>query len=93
MTLKEHDKHLANLNLAPILDSRVRRVKWLYNNSNKLLMVYPEKWVRLLVHRQDRRIKELEAFTRDVERLSSMKRFPTEQELNILSETAKSLLQ
>ena len=54
------DEMLNNLDLAPILDNRVRQVKWLYNNSNKHLRVYEEKLVRVMVHKLQERIKELE---------------------------------
>jgi len=59
MTLKEFDSHLENLDILPILDSRVRQVKWLYNNSNKCTMVYEEKMVRLIVHKMQQKINEL----------------------------------
>ena len=62
LTLKEFDKKLDDLDLAPILNSRVRQVRWLYNNNNKCLMVYEEKLVRLIVHRLQTRIKELETY-------------------------------
>lgn len=58
--LKEFDKLLDALDIQPILNSRVRQVKWLFNNSNKCLMVYDEKLVRLIVHRMQQRINELE---------------------------------
>lgn len=58
--LKEFDALLDNLDIEPILDSRVRQVKWLFNNSNKCTMVYSEKLVRLIVHRLKTRIEELE---------------------------------
>jgi len=61
MTMKEVDEHLDNLNIQPILNSRVRQVRWLYNNSNKCTMVYDEKLVRLIVHRMQERINELNA--------------------------------
>lgn len=38
-----------------ILDQRCHRVKWLYNNSNKLTMVYEEKLVRLIIQRLQKR--------------------------------------
>ena len=60
ISLKEFDRLLDNLDIQPILNSRVRRVKWLYNNSNKNTMVYDEKLVRLIVHRMQMRINELE---------------------------------
>lgn len=59
--VREFKKLLDNLDLAPILDSRVRQVRWLYRNSNKCLMVYDEKMVRLIIHRLQERIKELES--------------------------------
>jgi len=58
--IREADEMLNNLDLAPILDSRVRQVKWLFNNSNKCTMVYEEKLVRVMVHKLQDRIKELE---------------------------------
>jgi hypothetical protein len=33
------------------ITSQVRKVKWLYNNSNKLTNVIDEKFVRLIVHK------------------------------------------
>ncbi len=49
MTLSELDKHLDSLDIQPILNSRVRQVRWLYKNYNKCTMVYDEKLVRLIV--------------------------------------------
>lgn len=63
--IKEADELMDNLDLAPILDIRVRQVRWLFNNSNKCLMVYDEKLVRLMVHRLQERIKELESDVRN----------------------------
>jgi len=60
MSLKELDTHLDNLDIQPILASRVRQVKWLYNNSNKMTKVYDEKLVRLIVHRMQQKINELQ---------------------------------
>lgn len=60
MTLKEFDKKLDELDITPILNSKVRQVKWLYNNSNKCTMVYEEKMVRLIVHRLRQKINELQ---------------------------------
>lgn len=60
ITLKEEDKMLDELNIAPILNNRARQVRWLYNNSNKCTLVYNEKLVRVIVHRLQERIKELE---------------------------------
>ena len=34
-----------------LLNSQKRQVKWLYNNSNKLTIVYEEKFVRALIQR------------------------------------------
>lgn len=34
-----------------LLNSQKRQVKWLYNNSNKMTIVYEEKFVRLLIHK------------------------------------------
>lgn len=58
--MREFDEHLDRLDLDPILNSRVRRVKWLYMNSNRNTFVYEEKMVRLIVHRLKERIKALE---------------------------------
>jgi hypothetical protein len=61
MTLKQFDEYLDRLDMAPILNARVRQVKWLYNNSNKLTKVYEEKLVRLMVHRlqaENERLRE-----------------------------------
>jgi hypothetical protein len=60
MSLKEFDAHLDSLDIQPILASRVRQVKWLYNNSNKMTKVYDEKLVRLIVHRMQQKINELQ---------------------------------
>lgn len=53
-------KLLDELNFTPILERQVRKVKWLYNNSNKHTMVYCEKDVRMMIDRLQKRIKELE---------------------------------
>jgi uncharacterized coiled-coil protein SlyX len=60
---KAFDEALETLNLPLILEKQVRQVKWLFNNSNKMTMVYDEKLVRLLVHKLQSRIKELEEKT------------------------------
>jgi hypothetical protein len=65
--IKEADEMLNNLDLDPILDSRVRQVKWLFNNSNKCTMVYDEKLVRLMIHKLQERIKELECGVSDLD--------------------------
>ena len=57
--LKEVDDLIDKLDLQPVLNSRVRQVRWMYNNSNKCTMVYEEKLVRLIVHRLMEKIKEL----------------------------------
>lgn len=57
--LKEFDRLLDNLDIQPILKDKVRRVKWLYNNSNKNTFVYEEKMVRLIVHRLEEKIEDL----------------------------------
>lgn len=61
MKLSEMDRCLDNLDIQPILNSKVHRVKWLYNNSNKMTFVYEEKLVRLIVHRLEQKIKHLES--------------------------------
>lgn len=59
MSINEIDQHLDRLDIQPILNSRVRQVRWLYNNSNKCTNVYDEKLVRLIVHRLSKEIKLL----------------------------------
>ena len=58
--IRDIDKMIAELNFAPVLKAQARQVKWLYNNSNKCTMVYDEKLVRIIVHRLQKRIEELE---------------------------------
>lgn len=41
-----------------ILNRQVRWVKWLYNNSNKMTMVYDEKMVRLMIQKLQRRAEK-----------------------------------
>jgi hypothetical protein len=60
---KDFDEAIETLNMPLILEKQVRQVKWLFNNSNKMTMVYDEKLVRLLVHKLQSRIKELEEKT------------------------------
>lgn len=60
LSQKEIDTCIANLDLKPVLESRVRQVRWLYNNNNKCLRVYNEKLVVLMVHRLQERIYQLE---------------------------------
>lgn len=57
---KELDKCINDLSMDKILESRVRQVKWLFNNGNKCTMVYDEKLVRLMVFKLQERIKALE---------------------------------
>lgn len=59
MKLSEFDEHLDRLDIQPILNQRVRQVRWLYNNHNKCTMVYDEKLVRLIVHRLSSEINHL----------------------------------
>ena len=59
--LRETDELINNLDLAPVLNDKVRQVRWLYNNSNKCTKVYEEKLVRIMIHRLQERIKELES--------------------------------
>ena len=66
MSPKEFDLCLDRLDIAPILDSKVRQVKWLYNNSNKLTMVYDEKLVRLIVYRMSKEINDLKETLKNV---------------------------
>lgn len=49
-----------SLEIDRVLNSQIRQVRWLYNNSNKCTMVYDEKLVRLIVQRLQNRISELE---------------------------------
>lgn len=51
---------LENLDFEPILQDKLRQVRWLYNNSNKCTMVYEEKLVRLMLHHAKKKIEELE---------------------------------
>lgn len=57
---RETDELLLKLDFEPILKQRVRRVNWLFNNSNRRTLVYEEKLVRIMLHRQKERIIELE---------------------------------
>lgn len=43
-----------------VLDLSVRRVKWLYENSNKNAKVIDEKTVRFMAHKLAEKIEELE---------------------------------
>lgn len=58
---REVDKLLDELEIGRILNSQVRQVRWLYDNSNKCTMVYDEKLVRSIVQRLQDRISELES--------------------------------
>ncbi len=55
-TPSEQDRCLNTLDMQPILKHRVRRVKWLYNNNNKMTFVYDEKLVRLMVFKLEQEI-------------------------------------
>lgn len=57
---EEFLKLLDNLDIEPILKRQVRKVKWLYDNSNKHTMVYCEKDIRTVISRLQNKIKELE---------------------------------
>lgn len=59
-SIKETDQLINALDLDPVLNEKVRQVRWLYNNSNKCTRVYDEKLVRIIVHRLREKIKELE---------------------------------
>lgn len=58
--IRETDELINKLDLAPVLNDKVRQVRWLYDNSNKCTKVYEEKLVRIMIHRLQERIKELE---------------------------------
>jgi hypothetical protein len=66
MGIKECDKHLENLEFKPVLEARVRQVKWLFNNSNKCLMVYDEKLVRLMIHKLESKINSQNELIKEV---------------------------
>ena len=52
---------IEQLDIEPVLNSQIRQVKWLFNNSNKMTKVFDEKLVRLIVLKLQNRIKELES--------------------------------
>lgn len=68
MGVKECDKHLENLEFKPVLESRVRQVRWLYNNANKCLMVYEEKLVRVMIHKLEEKVTNLKKGVEDIEK-------------------------
>lgn len=43
--------NLSEEEIKSLLNSQKRQVKWLFNNSNKMTIVYEEKFVRLLLHK------------------------------------------
>lgn len=47
-----------------LLNSQMRRVRWLHANNNRNTFVYDEKFVRMMVHKLKERIKELEQQTK-----------------------------
>ena len=47
-------------NIDQFLDDNIRQVRWLYNNSNKCLMVVCEKDVRLIVSKLKAEINDLQ---------------------------------
>jgi len=53
-------KLIDDFEIQKVLDIQVRKVRWLYNNSNKCTMVYDEKLVRLIVSKLEGKITELE---------------------------------
>lgn len=61
LSFNETTELINKLDLTPVLNDKVRQVRWLYDNSNKCTMVYDEKLVRLIVQRLQERIKELES--------------------------------
>lgn len=54
-------KLVDELKFSEIIDKNIRKVKWLYNNSNKYTDVVNEKIVRLMIHKYEERIAELES--------------------------------
>jgi len=66
--VREADELINNLDLQPILHSRKRRARWLYNNGNRLAWVYPELLVRQIVNKFSQRINELE---KEIEKLKN----------------------
>lgn len=58
--VRETTELINKLDLEPVLNDKVRQVRWLYNNSNKCTKVYEEKLVRIMIHRLQERIQELE---------------------------------
>jgi hypothetical protein len=59
ISLDEFNKALESCDFEKILNARVRRVKWLYENGNKMLYVYDEKLTRQMLQRAVRKIIEL----------------------------------
>lgn len=55
----EVDHLLNTFDIQPILNDKVRQVRWLYKNNNKCTKVYEEKLVRIIVHRLSEEIKFL----------------------------------
>jgi hypothetical protein len=59
--------------ISTLLNSQKRQVKWLFNNSNKMTIVYDEKFVRLLMHKsqQPNRAKDTDEAMGIVEKLET----------------------
>ena len=83
ISLKEFNKALESCDFEKILNARVRRVKWLYENGNKLLNVYEEKLVCQMLQKAIRKIIEL------CDKISKLK---AENEHLRLTEGAKAIV-
>lgn len=60
---RERSRILNEMNIEDfdfILKHQIRRVKWLYANSNRNTFVYSERLVRCTIQKLQNRIKELE---------------------------------
>jgi len=57
---KEIDSALESLDMDTVMNTRAKQVRYFYQNSNKCTLVINEKLVRLMIHKLQTRIQELE---------------------------------
>lgn len=65
-----------NKDIVGLLNDQLRRVKWLYENSNKYTQVYDEKFVRLIISWKDEEIKDLKFQIKEYKKALKTDLFP-----------------
>ena len=87
--IRETDRLMDELNLAPILKDRVRQVRFLYHNGNKCTKVYEEKLVRLMIHRLQQQNSELKECIKEILPLVNKSELQLDNIQNLIKDVEK----